>query len=664
MLIELLPPSVGTEGRTLVYGGWPGYVLSITDPNGTVTTQGPFESDVSGTYQVEFVPDAVGTYSFQFTFPGYTNNNGTRYSQASYGNYSANFMASTSPIVTVTVQQAPIQGYNEAPVPLPNQYWTQPINAQNRYWNAISGPWLMGTYNSTGPFNPYTYAPMSAHIIWKYQTGPVEFGIVGGQYGSLSWGGTSGVTGTGYPEVDISGGHNTATPPIIMGGYLYYNSPINVVQGVTQGTNLTNQGIGTFTCMNLQTGKVLWTVPGSFNYAQILNWRTQQQRMCMGYLWSMAAGTYKMYDAVNGQLLAQWFNQPAGTTVFGTGVNATVGAKVKLPAAVSVLSGTVVTQNPVPDIVGQLLSGGTGGGALLVYLTGTSSVTNSSWIACWNSTLAINSYNGDVQVWNFLSSGSYPLAITNPATSPNGPTYFPTIIDQINTPLNWENGIMWNYTIPAMWTINANGAKALGTASIVGVDSQYIILSRGKSSARATGTENYEMEGFPLSDFAMVTNADYSFGANLCNQLPETAAAFYSQTATPAWVTDIPLPAYDQTYPGSATLRGGGNIVYTDTSVLAVWDYSESTGALLWSDNPYQNDFAMQSTSPGTVAYGMLYLNGYDGYMRAIDTATGKVQWSSVTQLSGLEMPEVAYPAAGAIVAGANINLGCLLQHN
>ena len=173
MIIELLPPSVGHEGTTLVYGGWPGYELSITDPNGTVTTQGPFESDVSGTYQIEYTPDSVGTYGFQFTFPGYTNNNGTRYSQGSYGNYSANFMASTSPLVQVTVQQAPVGGYNEAPVPLPNQYWTQPINAQNRYWNAISGPWLMGTYNSTGPFNPYTYAPMSAHILWTQLNNPV-----------------------------------------------------------------------------------------------------------------------------------------------------------------------------------------------------------------------------------------------------------------------------------------------------------------------------------------------------------------------------------------------------------------------------------------------------------------------------------------------------------
>jgi outer membrane protein assembly factor BamB len=664
MLIELLPPSVGHEGSTVVYGGWPGYMLSITDPNGTVTTLGPYESDVSGTYQVEYTPDTTGTYTFQFTFPGYINDNGTRYGQASYGNYSANFLASTSPLVSLTVQQAPVTGYTEAPVPLPTQYWTSPINAQNRGWNSISGPWLQSGYNSTGTFNPYTYAPMSAHVLWTYDPNPATAGLVGGAYGSLSWGGTSGVTGTGYPEI------GSRLSPIIMGGNMYFNSKVSVEagldaqtittngQGYTTGTNATNYVVSEFSCMNLQTGQILWTVPGSITYGQILNWRTQQQRMCIGYLWSMAAGAYKMYDAVNGQLLVQWFNQPAGTIVYGTGVNATIAPKVKLPSAISVLAGTVVNENPNPlggGLVGQTITGGTGGGAMLVYLTGTSAVTNTTWLACWNSTLAINSYDGDVQVWNLLSSGAYPMATS---TSINGPSRFPSITDQLNTPLNWENGIMWNYTIPTMYTTNANGNTAVATPSIVGADGQYIILSRGKNSARATGTENYEMEGFPLTDFSMVTHADLSYGANLCNQLPQTPAAFYSQTATPAWVTDLPLPAYDQTYPGSATLRSGGNIIYPDTTLLTVYDYSESTGQLLWSDQPFQNDFSMQSVSSGTVAYGMLYMNGYDGYMHAINATTGVQQWVSVTAFSGLEMPEIAYPASGAYVAGATMGSG------
>ena len=116
--------------------------------------------------------------------------NGTGYSA-----YYANFQASTSPKVSLTVQQAPIQGFNEAPVPLPTQYWTQPIYAQNRSWNTISGPWLVSTYNATGPYNPYSYAPTSAHILWSKVTTVLQEGLAGGRYGSLPFAGTAGVTG-------------------------------------------------------------------------------------------------------------------------------------------------------------------------------------------------------------------------------------------------------------------------------------------------------------------------------------------------------------------------------------------------------------------------------------------------------------------------------------
>ena len=254
-------------------------------------------------------------------------------------------------------------------------------------------------------------------------------------------------------------------------------------------------------------------------------------------------------------------------------------------------------------------------------------------------------------MWPLLSSGAYPLSTSTSAFG--GPAYGPSITDQLNTPLNWEDGIMWNYTIPPIYLINANGANAVVTPSVIGADMNYIILSGGKSSARATGTEMYEMEGFPMTDFSIVTLGNWSYGANLCNQMPQTPAAFWNAAASPAWIDNVPLPAYDQTYPGGATLRNGGNIIYGDTTLEVDWCFSESTGALLWSCYPYQNDFAMQSTSAGTVAYGMLYLNGYDGYMHAINITTGVQMWCSVTRLSGLEMPEIAYPASGATVAGA-----------
>src|SRR5208283_2194055 len=97
MVIEQLPASVGVEAKQGVYGGWVGFVLTVTSPNGTSSTLGPYESDVTGTYQIEYTPTATGTYYFQFTFPGQTDSNitwGGISGDPLY--YNANFLASTS----------------------------------------------------------------------------------------------------------------------------------------------------------------------------------------------------------------------------------------------------------------------------------------------------------------------------------------------------------------------------------------------------------------------------------------------------------------------------------------------------------------------------------------------------------------------------------------
>jgi hypothetical protein len=609
-------------------------MVTITTPNGTSTTLGPYETDVSGTYQVTYTPTTVGTYTFQMSFPGQTVN-GT-----GYGNYFANFLPSTSPLVSLTVQQAPLTAFQEAPVPLPTQYWTQPINAQNRAWNAISGPWLISGYNSTGPYNPYTYPVLSPHVLWRQSTGPNEYGIVGGAFGSVPFGGTSGVTGTGYPEIAL----NSRTTVIIIGGYMYYNSAPQVVQGLTQGnTALQNQQVPYFTCQNLQTGQIIWTVSGQINYGQVLDWRSQQQRIVCPYLWYISSGEYQMYDAVNGALLAQWTNLPVGTKTYQavaplspTAINSLVagmtnpvyGPIITLTSPVTVLSGTVMNEPPNPIVVGQNIGGASGGGALLVYLTGHATGSATGWLACWNSTLALNSINGDPTVWNYWSSGTYNI---------------PTIQQQLGTsnppvtgvPLNWQNGIMWNYTLPAYTAPNVAGVVSPVYPSIVGVDENYVVMSTGKTSANATGTEFYGMMAFSQSQFRYLT---------------------FGQTATAAWTDNIQLPAYDQTYPGSATLRSDGNIIYEDNSVLQIWDFSESTGALLWTSSPFNNDFEFQDiTGTCTVANGMLYYPGYDGYIHALNTTTGVQVWDSITRAGALEMPEPAYPASAAIIAGPTL---------
>ena len=44
--------------------------VTVTKPDGTTETLGPFTADDTGGTHVEFTPSAVGTYTFQMRFPG------------------------------------------------------------------------------------------------------------------------------------------------------------------------------------------------------------------------------------------------------------------------------------------------------------------------------------------------------------------------------------------------------------------------------------------------------------------------------------------------------------------------------------------------------------------------------------------------------------------
>jgi len=134
-----------------------------------------------------------------------------------------------------------------------------------------------------------------------------------------------------------------------------------------------------------------------------------------------------------------------------------------------------------------------------------------------------------------------------------------------------------------------------------------------------------------------------------------TLLALNAKNGAQVWVENITVPAYDMGMGTSVSLRSDGNIILADNTLNIISDYSESTGALLWTINPYNNDFSLQSKSTGVVAQGMLYDNGYDGYMHAINTTTGVQMWDSISRTGGLEMPQPAYPVSGATIAGGEV---------
>ena len=68
MWLNLPPPTAyGLYGDR-----WEGLKVTVTKPDGTTQTLGPFKSDPVGTAYTTYTPDQTGKYTFQSSFPGQT----------------------------------------------------------------------------------------------------------------------------------------------------------------------------------------------------------------------------------------------------------------------------------------------------------------------------------------------------------------------------------------------------------------------------------------------------------------------------------------------------------------------------------------------------------------------------------------------------------------
>ncbi len=357
------PQPAGTPANTYVFF-W-NFTVTITDPSGNTQTKA-LVSDPIGAASFYFTPNQVGTWTMKATFP------------TTVFSATATYLSTTSNTFTLTVRQEPTPSWPSSP--LPTGYWTRPINAQNREWASISGNWLCfpglagapgrtGTYDRFGKFNPYTTAPNTPHVLWRT---PLEIGgLVGGSSGSNSY-----YTGTSY---EIRG-----YPNIIIGGQLYYNIPLS--DWATSGQ---------FACIDIRTGKTLWTHNGTISFGQLLEYESLNQGGTIPYLWGfpiqstyslgLAPNTLEMRSASTGDLVCKI-------------VNATI------------------QNNFVADKNGNILE----------YIMNGAQRT----LVCWNSTKCI--------------LGQVPS--NAPAGTSPPPTYWRPIPGGL---YDWKVGIMWNVTIPS-----------------------------------------------------------------------------------------------------------------------------------------------------------------------------------------------------------------------
>jgi len=289
---DLLPPIFSNGTGT----GWTGWMLTITHPDGTTETQGPFHSDSVGSKSLFYVPQQNGTYYFQAVSP----------TQSQASQPANTYLGYTSNKWALTVQNEPITF--PADTPLPTGYWARPINAQNTMWYTLGGAWLAmnlvyGTgCDSMGCFNPYTTAPNTAHILWSnYQTvGGIAGGSIGiGQYGFKSFlGGASPNEGaTWYTGLSYEGRYG---PPIMINGLLICSVPA-IGAGGTGGTK----------AIDLRTGQQVWWQNISVSCAQVLSFESPNQHGLIPYLWQTGA-TYRLYDPMNGYLIMEFANASTG----------------------------------------------------------------------------------------------------------------------------------------------------------------------------------------------------------------------------------------------------------------------------------------------------------------------------------------------------------------
>jgi hypothetical protein len=222
-------------------------------------------------------------------------------------------MACTSNTAYFTVQTSEVlagllNGYPWASLPNSNVYWSYPINSNNREWSAISGDWLGSSLAGNivngitcRLYQPYGSAPNTAHIVWSI---PLKIGgLIGGGYGSLSYG----------------GGQMTTTNAVIMDGKAF--------------TNIPNEN--NFECIDMTTGKILYTATGQITagihlpgnpYAQSFLATPGQTPVVLAnsfgtsptpYLFGTSGTTWNYYDPFTGTLMISISNCTAAGGIMG-----------------------------------------------------------------------------------------------------------------------------------------------------------------------------------------------------------------------------------------------------------------------------------------------------------------------------------------------------------
>ena len=292
-LDKIPPTAAGNAGDR-----WQDITIEITAPSGSKDVVGPVDTDSVGSGYTLYTPTETGTYTIFANYPGQVlSRSGATGIAGTASDYENDTYLPSNSTTTLIVQQEAIS--QPPSYPLPEEYWTRPIEGQNNDWYQIGSNWLAGA-QIVQKFQPDGTAPNTAHIMW---TKPVrDGGVVGGT--STRENGTTYYDGTEY-EMQLQN-------PVAMYGRFYYTPPLS-----------STGGSGGYVCVDIRTGATIWssdtlgntaTAP-SFGQLYAYDSMNQHGVLPNGYLWT--SNFANAYDPLTGKLLFNMTNVPSGTEVYG-----------------------------------------------------------------------------------------------------------------------------------------------------------------------------------------------------------------------------------------------------------------------------------------------------------------------------------------------------------
>ena len=606
-LNTVVPTSGGTGGDA-----WRNFKINITAPDGTKTTIGPFTSGQVGTTFSTFTPDQVGAYTLVFYWPGQILTNGTgepNFRGLAWVNDF--FMPSQSAPVTLTVTENPMQSWQEPP--LPNDYWSRPINALNREWSTLASNWLGGAW-LTNRFQSAGQAPNTPHIVWQKH-------IAAGGIADAQW------PGIPYNVNDYDSPWST---PIIINGRLYINAPATA--------DKTKYG---YYCLDLQTGEQIWYKNGTDNglnnpvsltgyasglntapalsqtfpqlsFGQLYQYYSVNGHGIVSYLWMTQGSNWYMLDAETGNWIMTLKNVPGGTAV--------------------------VDQD----------------GSLLRY--------------------SYNAKTGNLLAWN--SSQSIPPAGPSGTSQQQWKPRVGSIIDAVNDTSWTKFGAVINQwdaidVAPRSgYTMNVTIEKGLAVAppsltnglQSVGQGSLNVVQDDGRVPRYIFGFRNWDAD-------RAVSGGSGTFSA-WCVQINYGAAPYspnpdktFTQntnlgyTATLLWNRNYtgPLPGNLTYILGPIDYKSGIWTLFAKET-MQWWGYSINDGSKVWG--PTEPEVAWNMYGDETaVAYGNLYTTGYGGVLYCYDIANGNLKWKYTAPGIGYETPYGNYPLSIGTIADGKVYL-------